>query len=111
MTHAGATVIPPAVRTALYRHFNVLGQLLYVGVSLSVVTRLSQHRDARWFEDIARIDVKWFPTRREALHAEAVAIWQENPKWNRQRPACEPPALAEWDPFTQRWAPPPEIPF
>lgn len=99
------------MKTALYRHFDSAGRLLYIGISLSVVTRLSQHKNSRWFEDIRRIEVQWLPTRREAQHAEAVAIWNEKPKWNRQRPECEPPALQHWDDFEKRWAPAPEIPF
>ncbi len=99
------------VRTALYRHYDKAGQLLYVGISLSVVTRISQHRDKRWFEDIARIDVQWHCSRHDAEHAEAVAIWRESPKWNVLRPACDPGPCWVWDHEHRRYQRPSEIPF
>lgn len=69
-------------RTALYRHFDRQGRLLYVGVSLNAVNRLSQHRDASWFQEIERITIRWLPTRESALVAEAVAIATERPIHN-----------------------------
>jgi hypothetical protein len=72
-----------AVKTALYRHFNKDGTLLYVGISLSVIERLRQHRqDSHWYEDIARIEITWFSTRSEALSAERKAIESEGPLHN-----------------------------
>lgn len=69
--------------TYLYRHFNQEGALLYVGVSLSVVHRLAQHKDhSHWYRSITRIDIKEFSTRREALIAERDAIKQEKPLHN-----------------------------
>lgn len=73
--------------TALYRHFDKNGKLLYVGISLSVVKRLGQHKlHAHWYMRIARIDVEWFNSREEASHAEMLAIQDENPECNVQRP-------------------------
>lgn len=79
-------------RTALYRHFDAAGQLLYVGISLSAVQRLGQHRDtAGWYGLIKRVEIEWLPGRLEALHAEAVAIARESPVHNIQRPGKVPP--------------------
>lgn len=73
--------------THLYRHFDAAGQLLYVGISISTVARLVQHRDsASWFAEIARVTVEKFETRRGALLAEAAAILNECPLFNRQLP-------------------------
>lgn len=73
------------MRTALYRHFDAAGQLLYVGISLSAVQRLAQHRQtAHWFDRIARIDIEWHDSREEALAAEVVAIKAEAPQCNVQ---------------------------
>lgn len=70
-------------RTALYRHFDSTDALLYVGISLSAVHRLAQHkRSASWFKDIARVEVEWFSTRAEAIAAEREAICDEAPKHN-----------------------------
>lgn len=69
----------------LYRHFDKAGTLLYVGVSLSTVSRLSQHkRTAHWFSKIARVEVDRFPTREASLAAERQAIHSEHPLFNIQ---------------------------
>jgi len=72
------------MKTALYRHFDAADTLLYVGISLSAVQRLSQHSDKPWFNAIARVEVQWLETREEALLAEAEAIATEKPVWNIQ---------------------------
>lgn len=70
-------------QTALYRHFDATGALLYIGISLNAVARLAQHRrDAHWFASIARIDVQWHPSRSEAEAAEREAIVAERPLHN-----------------------------
>lgn len=86
-------------RTALYRHFDAAGALLYVGISLSAVQRLGQHRDtAGWYSQIARVSIEWLPDRSAALAAEAIAIARENPKHNTQRtrvPISDLPMVAK----------------
>lgn len=68
----------------LYRHFDSAKNLLYVGISLSTVTRLSQHRrSSRWADEIASIEIERFPNLALAAEAEKHAIIVENPKWNR----------------------------
>lgn len=69
--------------TELYRHFDKDGGLLYVGISLSAVARLVQHKKtAGWADLIATITIEVFPTREEALMAEGVAILRERPRYN-----------------------------
>jgi hypothetical protein len=73
------------IRTALYRHFDERGTLLYVGISLCAIGRLAQHRArAEWFDRISEIRVEWFDSREEALAAEAAAIVAECPLHNVQ---------------------------
>lgn len=93
---------------ALYRHFDADGVLLYVGISLSAVQRLSQHSASPWSDRIARVDVERFPSREAAERAEREAIQTERPKHNathaiRERDAHESPAtaafIAELDDF------------
>jgi hypothetical protein len=68
----------------LYRHFNSDGVLLYVGISLSSVYRLSQHRDVSpWYDEISRVDIEKFSCREDALHAERHAIIKEAPLYNK----------------------------
>jgi excinuclease UvrABC nuclease subunit len=70
-------------QTHLYRHFDAGGRLLYVGISLSALKRLSQHRKAaHWFASIANVTIETFPSRQKAVAAENLAIKTENPKWN-----------------------------
>ncbi len=67
----------------LYRHFDSEGNLLYVGISLSAINRLSQHRaNSDWFASIKRVEIEKFPTRGEALMAERIAVISEAPLYN-----------------------------
>ena len=69
--------------TNLYRHYNTTGVLLYVGISISAIRRLSQHSNqARWFNQIAMIKIEKFETREEAQFAEKQAIQNEAPLFN-----------------------------
>lgn len=69
--------------TALYRHFCESGELLYVGISNSVVRRLAQHaRDSKWGRRIARVEVEYHESREAAESAERAAIKAERPLWN-----------------------------
>jgi predicted GIY-YIG superfamily endonuclease len=67
----------------LYRHYQPNGDLLYVGVTLSVLNRSNAHvNEARWRNLICLIVIEPFATREEALEAERVAIRNEYPKYN-----------------------------
>ena len=82
--------------THLYRHFNQKGVLLYVGISLSTVARLTQHRTAsHWYNDIASVTVEKFESRAAALRAERCAIAKENPVHNLKRPTTREVKQAE----------------
>jgi len=69
--------------TDLYKHFDSDHRLLYVGVSLSSIARLRQHRQSDWYNDIAWVARKVYPTRAAALEAEREAIQQERPLHNK----------------------------
>lgn len=72
-------------RTALYRHFNKDGVLLYVGITLRVIDRLAQHSNQScWYDQIAYIKVEYFETRDEAIKAEQLVIVREKPLFNKQ---------------------------
>ncbi len=67
----------------LYRHFDKAGTLLYVGVSLNALIRLTAHADnARWFKQIARVEITNWATREASLRAERRAIRLEKPLHN-----------------------------
>lgn len=86
-------------RTALYRHFNNGGELLYVGISLRAVERLLEHiGGSPWRHEIASFTIEWFESREAALDAERIAIKSENPIFNkthstRPKPAPNPEPL------------------
>lgn len=72
--------------TALYRHFDEDGVLLYVGITNKPDTRRRAHQKrAVWaeFADQTREEVKWYSTRQAALEAETEAIETEKPLFNR----------------------------
>lgn len=69
----------------VYRHFDKEGTLLYVGVSLNAIARLRQHHDySTWFRQINNVTLESFPSREEALEAEALFIKNEKPLYNKQ---------------------------
>lgn len=73
--------------TAVYRHFDDAGLLLYVGLSVNVAARMSAHSaGSEWFDRVARVEIEKHPTREDALNAEAVAIVIEAPRHNRVVP-------------------------
>lgn len=79
------------VKTSLYRAYSADEELLYVGISISFLTRLGQHRrGAFWFEEVATIKVRHFDSRAAAAPAEASAIVAEKPRYNAQHSASPP---------------------
>ena len=84
--------------TNLYRHFDKEGSLLYVGISLSAVNRLSGHSSgSRWFSEIARVEISNFDTKEAARDAEIEAIKRENPKYNLRHAMKPEPAKEKMD--------------
>lgn len=78
------------VRTALYRHFDKDGNLLYLGVSLNAIERTISHRDkSPWYQDIARIEIEWHNSRSAAYYHEKRAIQYEHPRHNI-KDQCQP---------------------
>jgi hypothetical protein len=72
--------------TDLYRHLDADGNLLYVGVSVNALTRLSGHRSvSHWYDNIATVEIVKYPTRVAALAAENEAILNDEPEHNISR--------------------------
>lgn len=72
-------------RTALYRHFDAGGTLLYIGITVDLEQRVRGHEQTSdWLALSARCEVEWFDTRREAEGAEREAIRTEQPLFNRR---------------------------
>ena len=69
--------------TTLYRLYDWVDDLLYVGISESAMTRFSQHLIGKeWWTDVALIRLQHFETRAEAVAAETEAIRSECPRHN-----------------------------
>lgn len=80
----------PVERGAVYRYFDDNERLLYVGVSKVPDARDRTHRrSSPWFQFVARRDVTWYSTQKEAEIAEARAIADEAPLFNVAGNACE----------------------
>lgn len=76
---------------ALYRNFDELGTLLYVGVSSCLERRFQRHvLDSEWVQFASRGSLEWFPTVSAALVAETLAIHSEGPVFNRAGSVGDP---------------------
>jgi predicted GIY-YIG superfamily endonuclease len=70
-------------QTALYRLRGSVDDLLYVGISNDPLRRWSEHAgDKAWWPQVAHFSLEWFPSRDQALLAEARAIRAERPLYN-----------------------------
>lgn len=72
-------------RTALYRHFGADGELLYVGIAASPMSRTAQHVASEWADQVASITFEWHESRTAALNAETRAVLTEAPLHNRTK--------------------------
>ena len=70
---------------AVYRLYDAEGQLLYVGMTGNLGVRYAEHRrDKPWWSEVARRSATWYPSRKEALAVERLAIRDEGPKYNKR---------------------------
>jgi excisionase family DNA binding protein len=70
---------------ALYRCYDEMDRLLYVGISISSRKRLNQHLDTSdWFSLVAQVKIEKMPDRQTALLREQEAIRKEKPLYNYQ---------------------------
>lgn len=79
------------VKTSLYRHFDADGRLLYVGISKNAVARLNGHSAKSWYGEIASVTIEHHKSRAHALYAEALAIQDEGPIYNKAQPIPRDP--------------------
>ena len=83
--------------TTVYRLFGG-ERLLYVGITNRGYHRLHEHAKAKpWWQDVQSATFEHFPTRQEALWAEADAIWDEDPAYNVQMGQRRPGRLSGGD--------------
>lgn len=98
----GGLAVPPELavnveRYAVYRCYADDGQLLYVGETGELGTRLASHAQKLWFTQVRGITLEWYIDELDALNAERRAIHVEHPKYNvihRNSTALQAPAPA-----------------
>jgi GIY-YIG catalytic domain. len=89
---------PPGMQTALYRFFDAVGDLLYVGIANDPRPRWSCHAgEKRWWGEVHKKTLEWFATREEAEHAEMTAIVNEQPRYNVTHSVTRRPGDARKD--------------
>ena len=68
---------------ALYRWFNEGHELLYIGISSSIGSRVKAHsKFSNWFVESAYMTVEWAKTPEELSQKERLAIRKERPLYN-----------------------------
>jgi predicted GIY-YIG superfamily endonuclease len=83
MTTPWARIAEEATPTALYRLYDAEDELLYIGISEAPEKRWAHHASEKsWWPQVARKEIRWFPTRKEAEAAEARAIATERTPHN-----------------------------
>jgi len=83
-------------RTAVYKHYDEAGTLLYVGISMTMMARQAQHKaNSHWFGDVARIEIEWMSDRRAALRRERELIRTLDPLHNKHHKLTQEQRKAE----------------
>jgi hypothetical protein len=87
-------------RTPVYRLYGANGELLYIGLSVRLSSRMREHSKSQaWWHSVTRIELEWQLTERAANAAERAAILAENPRHNIQRYPAGPRRLAPRHPW------------
>lgn len=81
------------MKTAVYRHYDEAGRLLYIGMTANPYQRSTEHARLNTdFCGVARIEIEWHKSRHKAAEAERRAIKAEAPKYNVLHNSKAPPA-------------------
>jgi DNA-directed RNA polymerase subunit N (RpoN/RPB10) len=68
----------------VYRAYDAQGQLLYVGKSIGLLTRLRDHRSTdKWWKAISRLELEHFDSPEDAFVREAQLIHELKPPYNK----------------------------
>ena len=72
-------------RTAVYRHYDANGKLLYAGRSACPTRRNREHMSrSEWAERVRRTEIEWFDTAQEAAAYERQNIIELQPAYNKR---------------------------
>ncbi|WP_327162079.1 GIY-YIG nuclease family protein [Streptomyces zaomyceticus] len=65
--------------TAVYRLYDAVNRLLYVGMGRNPMGRWASHADKHpWWQEVVRYEVTWYPTRIEAAAEERRALKEDD---------------------------------
>lgn len=67
----------------VYRMLDREGKALYIGMTGRGAQRIAEHGNKYWFLLVATITLEWFATREDAARAEAHAIAEHQPPYNK----------------------------
>jgi excinuclease UvrABC nuclease subunit len=82
----------------LYRYFDSIDRLLYVGVTQNLRQRGYNHKyESAWYSDVARMESVPYERRSDALKAETKAIQSESPLYNKQTSSLSNNAIVRLD--------------
>lgn len=77
------TYFDPSDPHGVYRIFDRLNRVIYIGSSHAPVERIETHRsEAKWRGEVFRWEEEWFNDRASANKAEHLAVWREDPDHN-----------------------------
>lgn len=95
---AGRIDIPLDDQTYVYRAYCRCGEILYVGVTVSLFKRLYEHRvaGAKWVRRMDRLEWDLFATRHQAERVETALIQELDPPYNI---AGRGPRVPRWKPL------------
>jgi hypothetical protein len=83
--------------TPVYRYYDRVGRLIYVGITARGMTRQREHdKSAEWWPYVARQEVDHHPTRADALRAERELIGAHHPPFNKQHNPDHPRLRTEY---------------
>lgn len=72
-------------KTGVYKMYDNNHNLLYVGMTVSLLSRMSDHiKQKEWFTEVEDISITWYSTRFEAEVAEKTSIRWDDPKYNKR---------------------------
>ena len=98
------------VPTSVYRYYDQLGILIYVGITSRGVARNIEHNKSKvWWKYVARQSVQHFPTRAIALGVERRLIEKHRPPFNVQHNYGHAEVRAEYEEFQRGWATDPSL--
>jgi predicted GIY-YIG superfamily endonuclease len=82
------------MKFCLYRYYGEADKLIYIGRTTNFRQRQVTHRYCEWWPLVQRVSFEFYSTKEEIINAEALAIWREQPVFNKDGKAILYPKFA-----------------